>query len=136
MLVGGRLTGVTPGAAVELIASGTAVEDRARPATAAIQLVMRDRPTRPGSASGTPTAPSSRRQLGWPGYHLTISVTVEAPDNRVDVYSGLELGRDHPRSMFTVLQHRDPPDEFALVWLQDRTALTPGTTPGQLLRRC
>jgi hypothetical protein len=133
VLVGGRLTGVAPDAAIELIASGTPVADRALPSYGAIQLVMRDPadPTRFGlrDANGAFQPPPA----GMAGYHLTISVTVEAPDDRVDVYSGLELGRDHPRSVFKVLQHRDPPDEFALVWLQNRTALTPGTTPGQLL---
>jgi phage tail sheath protein FI len=133
VLIGGRLTGVAPGAAIELVATGTAVADRALPAYAAIRTVQRNSadPTQLGflDDNGDFQPPPD----GMAGYHLSISVTVEAPGDRVDVYSGLEIGTDHPRSVFTVLQHRDPPDEFALVWLQNRTALTPGTTPGQLL---
>lgn len=49
--------------------------------------------------------------------HVRIAVTVSMGE-RADVYNELELGPDHPRSVFNVLNPEDPADEFALIWLE------------------
>jgi hypothetical protein len=45
-------------------------------------------------------------------------VTIALGDERSDVYDEVELDEAHPRSIFTVFQLHDPPDEFPLVWLR------------------
>jgi phage tail sheath protein FI len=131
VLVGGRLRGVGPGAAVETAAANTpAPADDVLPVEANIRIVARNEagdllyePTTPGGPLVQPTGQA---------FHITLVVTATVGDERVDAYSELELDPDHPRSVFKVLQHRDPPDEFALVWLQD-AGTTPAPTAGQLL---
>jgi phage tail sheath protein FI len=65
--------------------------------------------------------------------HLTVSVTVSW-GRRTDVYPGLELNRDHPRSISNVLQAADPNDESSLVYLAlpAKQAPGPGAAPDQL----
>lgn len=133
--VGDRLRGVGPGAAVELRAAGANPGPRDAVDAAAVRIVMSD-PQDPGrrgvrGANGafTPVTP------GQTAFHITVTATVQWGSDRVDAYSDMELEKDHPRSIFNVLQHRDPPDEFALVWLQDtRPLLAQQPTPGQLLQ--
>lgn len=128
VLVGGRLVGVQPGAAVETAAAGAAVPpDSTPPVAANVQIVARAPDDSLGyrAANGTVTAPPANASA----WHLHLVVTVQAGE-RADSYSELELDRAHPRSVFHVLQRQDPPDEFAMVWLDPGTA-TPG--PGQLL---
>jgi hypothetical protein len=131
VLVGNQLRGVGPGAAVETAAAGAQAPDDATPPQAGnIQIVARDDTGTLGYRSATPGGP-----LVTPtgqAFHITLVVTVEVGSDRVDAYSELELDPEHPRSVFKVLQHRDPPDEFALVWLQDAGS-TPAPSPGQLL---
>jgi hypothetical protein len=59
-------------------------------------------------------------------FHLTLAVTISVGDERVDVYNELELGREHRRSIFEVLQAEDPADEHSLVWLDE---VDPGANP-------
>lgn len=49
--------------------------------------------------------------------HIRVSVTVSMGE-RTDVYNELELGPEHSRSVYNVLNAVDPADEFALVWLE------------------
>lgn len=123
VLLSGALRGVQPGAAVEVVngATGNPPPDGTPPA--ALRIVERNGDgvlgyRAAGSAVDLPNAASRV-------YHVTLVVTVEAPEGRTDTYAELELDPAHPRSVFTVLQHRDPPDELALVWLDD-TLPTPG----------
>jgi phage tail sheath protein FI len=137
VLVGGELRGVGPGAAVEIAAANaTAPPDNVPPVAANIRLVARDATGALGYEPAAPGGPVV--QPTGTAFHITLVVTVELRSAievgtaRVDVYSELELGRDHPRSIFKVLEHRDPPDEFGLVWLQD-AGVTPAPPPAQLL---
>jgi uncharacterized protein len=136
VLVGGQLRGVAPGAAVETAAAGAATPpDNVPPVEANIRIVARDATGQlvyePATPGGPPVQPTGQ------AFHITLVVTVEVANAidvgaaRVDAYSELELGRNHPRSIFKVLEHRDPPDEFALVWLQDAGA-TPAPAPALL----
>jgi phage tail sheath protein FI len=136
--VGDQLRGVAPGAAVEVLAANAPDPAAGAPPNfGAISVVMADpndasrRGLRGANGAFTPLVAGSK------AFHLTIAVQVSAGDERADAYNEMELEDPHSRSVFNVLQHRDPPDEFALVWLQDlRPALTPQQrpTPGQLLQ--
>ena len=53
---------------------------------------------------------------GTQASHLSVTVTVSW-GRRIDVYPGLEVNPDHPRSVAKILQAQDPNDEAALVWL-------------------
>jgi phage tail sheath protein FI len=124
------LTGLRPGAAVEVIAANVPVPaDRVRPAEAAVRIVVDDGQGTLGyrAANGTFEAVAANTQA----FHLTLEVTVAVGSDRTDVYSGMELDALHPRSIFRVLEAEDPPDEFGLVWLQD-PGPTPAPTPGRL----
>ncbi|WP_255768586.1 phage tail sheath family protein [Pseudarthrobacter sulfonivorans] len=120
----GKLQGVTPEALVETFAKPEDIPTKPDPATrkprlpvpAAVKIVRRDAAGAlgfydPATNSVTP-APSD----GSAASHLTVTVTVTW-GSRVDVYPGLEVGADHPRSISKVLQAFDPVDEFSLVWL-------------------
>jgi phage tail sheath protein FI len=129
VLIGGKLTGLAPNAVVETAAAGTApASDETRPVDANVRLVVDDGRGNLGyrAANGGFEAPNATGQA----FHLNVDVTVSIGSDRADVYSGLELGRDHPRSVTNVLQPEDPPDEFSLVWLE---VPQPTTTPAQLL---
>jgi uncharacterized protein len=142
-LIGGVLTGVRPGAAVEVfpLAAGaqlTIPPDTTNPAPNAVRVVMRNDQDvlgyRGANGAFEAVAPNTA------AVHLVLAVTVTL-DNRSDVYSEMELDEAHPRSIFNVLQLDDPPDEFSLVWLRREPAApaAPGgqppapPTPGQLI---
>jgi phage tail sheath protein FI len=127
VLVGGRLVGVQPGAAVETGAANAPVPpNTTAPVPNNVQIIARAPDGSLGyrTAAGVTAPPANA--AAW---HLSLVVTVQAGE-RADSYSELELDAAHPRSVFNVLQRLDPPDEFALVWL-DPGAATPG--PGQLI---
>jgi phage tail sheath protein FI len=134
--VGSQLRGVAPGAAVEVLAANAPDPATGTPPNFnAISVVIADpqdasrRGLRGANNAFTPFPTGSR------AFHITLSVTVSAGGDRIDPYSEMELDPLHPRSVFNVLQHRDPPDEFALVWLQDlRPTLAQQPTAGQLLQ--
>ena len=54
-------------------------------------------------------------------------MTVRMGDDRLDAYSGLELGAAHPRSISRVLQAEQPTDDLGLIWLD--TSVKPPATP-------
>ncbi len=116
VVVGGRLRGVYPGAAIEVVAGGAnqpAPKDTdpptnlgivARIGTGADLGYLKNNQTvvAPGAADA--------------GYHVTVDVTVRMGD-RIDTYAGLELSAVHPRSVANVLQASRPVDDLSLVWL-------------------
>ncbi|MGB8385268.1 MAG: hypothetical protein WCG47_29190, partial [Dermatophilaceae bacterium] len=129
VLFGGVLKGVAPGAAVELAAAGAAVpKDGELPKAQNLKIVARAADGRFGyrGADGAVEPPADDGQA----FHITLTVTVAVGSDRADVYSGLEVDSEHPRSITNVLQLQDPPDEFALVWLE---LPDPRPDPGQLL---
>jgi phage tail sheath protein FI len=136
-LIDGELRGVRPGAAVEVLplaANGTVTvpKDETEPVAAAVRVVMRDDQGTLGyrAADGSFEAVDPNTAA----VHLVLAVTVALGD-RVDVYNEVELDELHPRSIFTVLQLHDPPDEFSLVWLRraEVPAGQPQPTPGEVL---
>ncbi|WP_330334050.1 phage tail sheath subtilisin-like domain-containing protein [Streptomyces sp. NBC_00536] len=116
-----RLTGVRPGAAVEVVplAGGEApvLPDSTAPVPGNVRIVARRADGELGylGAQGAfePVA------AGTAAFHLTLAVTVRSEGERTDVYNELELDDAHPRSVARVLQAADPADEFALVWLEN-----------------
>ena len=114
-LVGGELQGVLPGAVVEVADPPTAeIPDDINPVTANVRVVARCADGRLGYRAVTGGAdPVDPAEVAFP---LTFEATVSL-DDRVDVYSDLELGREHPRCIFDVLQAKDPDVANALVWL-------------------
>jgi uncharacterized protein len=90
---------------------------------AQVQLVVRDPADDAlklvGAGGGAPQLPS-----GQAGFHLQLEVTVTWGD-RSDVYSELAVDPRHRRSVFSVLEQEDPPDETALVWLRPIGTATP-----------
>lgn len=131
VLIGGRLTGVRPGAAVETVPGSAAPPANSAPPVAAnVRIVADDGQGRLGyraANGGFEAAPANGQ-----AFHLTLDVTVATGADRADVYSGMELDKEHPRSVFNVLEAEDPPDEFSLIWLQELPRPQP-TPPGQLL---
>lgn len=132
--VGGRLQGLGPGAAVELYANPGAVpNDRASretpPAPAQLRIVAADGAG--GLGLRDPANPNNVQLVpaGAGVAHVTLTVTVGWGE-RTDVYAGLELGAEHPRSIDQALQAQDPVDESCLVWLDLGTS---PASPAQLL---
>jgi len=115
VLVGGRLTGVLPDAAVETGPAGTPIPDGTRPVAGNVRIVARAADGTLGYSDGAGGVTAVN--AGEAAYHLTFDVQVEAGTERLDVYSGTELGRTHSRSIFTVFDAADPADEACLVWL-------------------
>jgi uncharacterized protein len=136
-LIGGELKGVLPGAAVEVAAVPTdgsppGIDDDIDPQPGNVKIVMR----RADDVLGyeVPGGGFEAVDPAQVAFHLTLAVTVSVGEERVDVYNELELGREHRRSIFEVLQAEDPPDEHALVWLdQVDQGNNPDPTPGQLI---
>ncbi|WP_369184767.1 phage tail sheath family protein [Streptomyces sp. Y1] len=133
-----RLTGVQPGAAVELadLVGGKppAPSDRTKPNAADVRIVARAADGSLGyrNAQGGVDAPAA----GKAAFHLTLAVTVRSGADRLDVYNELELDDAHPRSVARVLAAKDPADEFSLVWLDYPAPTAPGAqppTPGDTL---
>jgi phage tail sheath protein FI len=136
VLIGGVLTGVRPGAAVEVAAltngAPPVISDDTGPVAGNVKIVLqRDQVLGYRGAQGAfePVAPNTA------AFHLTLAVTVTLAPDRADAYSELELDRLHPRSVFKVLEAADPADEFSLVWLEEvpRAAGQQAPTPGELL---
>jgi hypothetical protein len=117
VLIQGRLTGVTAGAAVETAALSGGVppdlKDDTAPDRRNIRLVARRDDGTLGYAGTGGVTPVGTSEAA---FHITLDVEVHLGD-RVDVYSGTELGPSHPRSIFTVLSAEDPADEGCLVWI-------------------
>jgi len=136
VLIGGKLTGLRAGAAVEVAAltagNPPVIPDKTPPVAAAVKIVTR----RDDGTLGYRSAQGGFEAVNpaQAAFHLTLNVTVTL-DDRVDVYSELELDPAHRRSIFSVLQATDPADVASLVWLQPATpaAGQPGPTPGALL---
>jgi len=135
-LINGVLTGVRPGAAVEVLplpADGspfTPPPDTQDPDPATVQVVVRNDEGELGyrtAAGGFQAVDPATAAV-----HLVLAVSVSMAEDRVDAYNELELDEEHPRSIFTVLQLDDPPDEFSLVWLgrEPVAAGQPAPTPG------
>jgi phage tail sheath protein FI len=132
------LRGVRRGAAVEVLplaADGRpqTISDDVRPDPATVQLVGISDDGTLGylGTDGTITSPAP----GTSAFHITLDVQVTLGTNRTDVYSELELGDQHTRSAFEVLQAEDPADEMSLVWIQ-QAPVPAGQQPpgaGQLL---
>lgn len=125
-----KLTGLQPGAAVELadLVNGRPprLGDQDAPVSANIRVVDRGPDGVLGyrTAQGGIEAPAAGRAA----FHLTLAVSVRLGEDRVDVYNELELETPHPRAVANVLKAADPADEFALVWL-DTTAPPGRPTP-------
>lgn len=115
--VGTQLRGLLPGAAVETAAmvagQPPVLPDDQAPANLRVAtqvdgvLCLRD-------DAGAVAAPLP----GQAAFHVTVDVEVHFGD-RVDVYTGLELGAEHPRHITAVLHDTEPADGDGLVWLDD-----------------
>ncbi|WP_329104892.1 phage tail sheath family protein [Streptomyces sp. NBC_01439] len=114
-----RLTGVQPGAAVEVVplVSGAVpgIPDDTAPQPGNVRVVI----PRADGVLGyrKPDGTFDDVSAGTAAFHLTLAVTVRF-GGRVDVYNELELDEAHPRAVGRVLAAVDPADEFSLVWLQ------------------
>ncbi|MEW9553382.1 phage tail sheath family protein [Nonomuraea sp. NPDC050783] len=128
------LTGVRPGCLVEIGPAGPPPPDATPPVEGNVRLVAE----RDGRLGLTPRrgGPFEPVAAGQAVYRIRLAVTVRA-GTRADVYNELELDESHPRSIFTVLQARDPADEFSLVCLLPvpPAAGRQPPTAGQLLTR-
>lgn len=114
---GVRLLGVLPGAAVETAAlegngSPPAMPEKQVPASLRI-VELQNGVLGYSTGDGGFEAPTA----GQAAFHVTLDVEVHLGD-RVDVYSGLELGSEHRRFIGSVLQDIDPADDTALIWLR------------------
>jgi uncharacterized protein len=132
------LRGVREGAAVEVLPLGAdglpqRLNDDALPAANTVQLVGRadDGTLGYAAADGTITPPADATSA----FHITLEVEVTLGGDRSDVYSEVELGDRHTRSIFEVLQAEDPADEMSLVWIEHAPvpAGQQAPTPGQML---
>ncbi|MGH3883166.1 MAG: hypothetical protein ACRDRC_07160, partial [Pseudonocardiaceae bacterium] len=130
VIIGGVLTGVTPGAAVEVgTAPATPPKDTDLPKVPDIRIVAKN----PTGKLGFQGPGGAFVEVGATAaaFHITLTVSVRLGQDRLDTYSGLELHADHPRSVSRVLQAEQPTDEFSLVWLDMPAAATPAVL-GQL----
>ena len=134
--VGTELRGVLPGATVETAALGAGgqpptIADSQPPANLAVVTRVNGVLGFPDGAGGV-TPPAA----GQAAFHITVDVEVHFGD-RLDVYTGLELGTEHRRYLGDVMQNIDPADEACLVWLTTPPAPAggpaPAPTPPQLL---
>ena len=116
VLIGGALTGVFPGAAIETGADpGQPPRDNVPPNAANVRIVMRNDDT---GVLGYVGANGAFQAVdpAQGAFHITLNVTVTIGD-RIDVYSGLELNARHSRALTRVMAPELPADEFCLVWL-------------------
>lgn len=128
-----KLVGVSPGAAVELFATPDVIPTDPKTKPGAVRIVERDATTKVLgylNAAGTGVDPVESVRGMAAASHVTMRVTVRWRD-RSDVYTGLEVGQQHPRGIQKVLQVVAPPDEFSLVWL-DTSAAAPPTSDALL----
>jgi phage tail sheath protein FI len=132
-----QLRGVRAGALVELAALVGGNPPVLRDETAPVEANVREVARRANGTLGLRGAGDTVEDVpdGQAAFPLRLFVTVRMGAERIDAYNDLELGQEHPRSIFTVLQANDPADEFALVYLKllptAQGAQPP--TPGQLL---
>jgi len=136
--VGGTptLKGVSPGAAVEIVPDRTQIpKDNVLPAS--IRIVD----TGAGGVLGyrkdgggiDPVTDDGKLAV----CHITLSVTVQMSDTRLDTYTGLELDPAtsldlaalNPRSIYRVLQAEQPTDELSLIWLDPTQPAVAGQPP-------
>lgn len=110
------LTGVAPGAAVEIgNLTDPPIADLTPPNAANIKIVMRDPVTDQLGYVG-PNGAFQGVDHSKVAYHITLDVSVTM-GTRNDVYSGMELDSMHPRAITRVMGAVTPTDEFCLVWL-------------------
>ena len=119
ILTGGRLVGVGPGAAIELLPAANTpdpVDAQRKPVPpAAIRIFDRDEQNNQGLMK-TDGSPGLDPIPAGGARHITLTVTVDWGD-RTDVYPGLEVHSKHPRSVQEVLRAVEPADDLSLVWL-------------------
>ncbi len=133
-----RLTGVAPGAAVEIGArnpDGTVQKIRDTvPPTGDIRIVAQD----PQGTLGFQAADQSFQAVAADtvAFHITLGISVQLGDTPTAL-SGLELDPDgvNPRSVFTVAGPEDPADDLTPVWLElvAPAAAAPPVTPAIVL---
>lgn len=131
------LRGVREGAAVEVRPLGgdgrpPVMEDRTPPVAASVRLVGRGED---GVLGYVQDGGIEKPATGTSAFHIVLEIEVSLGSGRSDVYSELELGERHTRSVFEVLQAEDPADEMSLVWIE-RVVPPAGQqapTPGALL---
>lgn len=110
------LKGVGPGAAVEIVPDRTQLpKDTVPPATIKIVDAGPDRVLGYRNAGGGIDPITDDGALAV--CHITLSVTVQLGEVRLDSYTGLELDPKSSRSIFRVLQAEQPTDELSLIWL-------------------
>jgi uncharacterized protein len=133
-----KLKGVSSGAAVEQVPDRTKVPQDSTgiapvlPDAASIKMIGRTPDGGWGfdQGGGLVVPPSD---IGAAGIcHITLDVTVRMGD-RVDVYTGLELGKIHPRAIDNVLDPETPTDDLSLVWFERNPASTDAEVLGALL---
>jgi phage tail sheath protein FI len=122
------LKGVSPGAAVEIVADRTQIpKDNVAPAN--IRIVDAGAGGvlgyRKDGGGIDPVTDDSKLAV----CHITLSVTVQMGDTRLDTYAGLELDPAHPRSVYRVLQAEQPTDELSLIWLDPAQPAVAGQPP-------
>jgi len=119
------LRGAQPGALIELVDDRTQIpKDTTAPVPANLRLADRlgNGLGYVDPATGRVVAIQDNAPQG--ACHLTLTVTVQMGDIRVDAYPGLELDArglpldaQNPRSIFRVLQAEQPADDLSLVYL-------------------
>jgi uncharacterized protein len=118
VLVGGQLRGVRPGAAVEVVALANGqppiLTDDTAPVPGNVRLVMEKNDVFGYVGANGAFEPVNPAMAA---FHVTLAVQVRLGE-RLDVYNELELGEEHRRSVFSVLEAEDPADEFSLVWVE------------------
>lgn len=123
------LKGVSPGAAVEKVPDRNDIPKDTRtkfvpPVPANIEIIGRTSVGKLGYDQGdSGVVPPG--DVG-PGAicHITLDVEVKMGADRSDVYTGLEVGRSHPRSIGKVLHPETPTDELSLVWFERNDGVT------------
>lgn len=136
-LVGGELTGLEAGTAVEVVPLDSrgqppVMSDGQDPVNANVRLVTRHADGGYGYVGADGAFEEADPQTA--AFHLTLTVTVTKGEDRLDIYDELELGAEHPRSVFEVLRAEQPADRNSLVWLDtvDQDA-DPAPSAGNLL---
>ena len=134
------LRGVQPGALIEVVDNRAQIpKDTTAPVPANLRQVDRfgNGLGYVDPATGQVVAIQDNAPQG--ACHLTLTVTVQMGDIRVDAYPGLELDArglpleaQNPRSIFRVLQAEQPADDLALIYL---LAATPAREPSRRRRR-
>ena len=122
------LKGVSPGAAVEIVADRNQIpKDNVAPAN--IRIVNAGAGGvlgyRKDAGGIDPVTDDGKLAV----CHITLSVTVQMGDTRLDTYAGLELDPAHPRSVYRVLQAEQPTDELSLIWLDPAQPAVAGQPP-------